>query len=229
MKKTSAFVGHAQYRIISTQFPPINFFERYTPAELMEEALELESLTNDRLLNEVGELQQVMASDRVSGPGASVLMAAFTHIGYPSRFTDGSFGVYYAGLTLETAIRETIYHRERFFSATQEAPCDIDMRSYRGTIQKPLVDIRDEAFTHLLNEDPDCYAPSQEFGANVRTANEWGIIYPSVRQKGGFCIAALRPPALSKPIQSAHLSYHWNGRCIDAVYEKKSLKLSLNE
>ena len=108
-----------QYRIIPTRFPPINFFERYTPPELMEEAFELESLTNERLLNEVGLLQQVKLEDRVSGPGASVVMAAFTHIGNASRFTDGSFGIYYAGRCLETAIWETIFHRERFFCRHQ--------------------------------------------------------------------------------------------------------------
>lgn len=228
MKQTSTFIGHEQFRIISTQFPPINFFERYTPPELMQEALELESLTNDRLLDEVGELTQVSAADRVSGPGASILMAAFTHIGYASRFTDGHFGVYYAGLSLETAIRETIYHRERFFRATQEPPCEIDMRSYRGHIEKPLVDIRSAEFKHLLNEDPEQYHESQAFGLEVRTAQEWGILYPSVRHANGLCIAALRPPALTKPVQSAHLSYHWNGTRIDTVYEKTTVKLELS-
>lgn len=222
-------VEGSQYRIIPTRFPPINFFERFTPPELMEEAFELESLTNERLLNEVGLLQQVKPEDRVSGPGASVVMAAFTHIGNPSRFTDGSFGIYYAGRCLETAIWETIFHRERFFAATNEPACDIDMRSYNGTITKPLIDVRSEAYSHLLNPDPDCYGPAQEFGMKLKTENHWGIIYPSVRHKGGECIAALRPPAISVPVQGCHLSYHWNGEFIDAVYEKKSLKLEFGD
>ena len=117
-----AHVEGSQYRIIPTKFPPINFFERFTPPELMAEAFEIESLTNERLLNEVGLLQQVKREDRMSGPGASVVMAAFTHIGNASRFTDGSYGIYYAGLSLETAIWETIFHRERFSSINSSAP-----------------------------------------------------------------------------------------------------------
>ena len=218
-------VEGTQYRIIPTKFPPINFFEQYTPPELMEEAFEIESLTNERLLNEVGMLQHVPPHDRVSGPGASVVMAAFTHVGNASRFTDGSFGIYYAGRCLETAILETIFHRERFFSATKEAPCEIDMRSYNGQIEKPLVDVRSEPFQHLLDPDPNGYGVAQTFGADVRTNEYWGILYPSVRHQGGECIAALRPPAVSLPVQGAHLSYHWNGEFIDAVYEKTSLKL----
>lgn len=222
-------VEGSQYRIIPTRFPPINFFERYTPPELMEEAFELESLTNERLLNEVGLLKQVKPADRVSGPGASVVMAAFTHTGNPSRFTNGSFGIYYAGRCLETAIWETIFHRERFFAATNEAACDIDMRSYSGTIEKPLIDVRSEAWCHLLNPDPNQYAPAQAFGLQMKMENYWGILYPSVRHRGGECIAALRPPAVSIPVQSSHLSYHWNGNFIDAVYEKKSLKIEFGD
>ena len=229
MNVKETLIEGSQYRIIPTRFPPINFFERHTPPELMEEAFELESLTNERLLNEVGILQQVKTEDRVSGPGASVVMAAFTHIGNPSRFTDGSFGIYYAGRCLETAIWETIFHRERFFRATAETACDIDMRSYHGKINKPLIDIRSEPYRHLLHPDPARYAPAQAFGMEIRSRDHWGILYPSVRHSGGECIAALRPPAVSVPVQSTHLSYHWNGEFIDAVYEKKSLKLEFGD
>lgn len=219
----------AQYRIIPTKFPPINFFERHTPPELMEEAFEIESLTNERLLNEVGLLQQVKPEDRVSGPGASVVMAAFTHIGNASRFTDGSFGIYYAARSLETAIWETIFHRERFFAATNEAPCEIDMRSYSGHVEKPLIDIRSEAYQHLLDANPDNYGPAQDFGLQIKSQDHWGILYPSVRHNGGECIAALRPPTVSIPLQGPHLTYHWNGQFIDAVYEKKSLKIEFGD
>ena len=47
-------------------------------------------------------------------------MGAFTHIGQSSRFTDGSYGVYYAARELETAIRETAYHFGRFLRSTNE-------------------------------------------------------------------------------------------------------------
>lgn len=218
-----------QYRILPSKIPTINFFEQFTPPELMEEAFELEGMTNERLQEEIGHLQLVAPNDRVSGPGASVIMAAFTHIGNPSRFTDGSFGIYYAARDLKTAIQETIFHRERFLRATNEGHCEIDMRVYIGKVLQPLVDVRGTDFTHLVTPDPNDYSNAQHFGALQKKANTWGILYPSVRNPDGECMALLRPTAASIPIQSAHLSYHWNGQKIDAVYEKRSLVFDFSD
>src|SRR5688572_3602751 len=80
------------FRVIPSKFPPINFFERVVPPEQMEAAWYLESLTNDRLRDETGDINLVPKADRVAGPGASVVMASFTHLGNSSRFSDGSFG-----------------------------------------------------------------------------------------------------------------------------------------
>lgn len=222
------WVDGPHYRIIPTKFPPINFFERFTPPELMEEAFEIESLTNERLREQVGELSHVANQDRVSGPGASVVMAAFTHTGYASRFTNGDYGVYYAGRDLETAIRETVYHRERFLSFTNQAACDVDVRVYKGTIQKPLIDLRDKQFHYLLEPDPACYGPSQLFGAELRASHCYGALYPSVRKHQGECIAIFRPTAISLPVQSKWLVYHWDGKKIATVYEKRELLIDLS-
>jgi len=222
-------VSGNHYRIIPSKLPPINFFECFTPPELMEETFELEGLTNERLQEEVGKLKLVATKDRVSGPGASIVMAAFTHIGYPSRFTDGSFGIYYAARDLETAIRETIFHRERFLSATKEATCELDMRVYIGKTTKPMIDIRPPSFSDLTQSNMDSYTDAQSFGSEQKNNNAWGIIYPSARNAGGECLAILRPPATTIPTQSSHLSYHWNGCMIDGVYEKRSLVMNFNK
>ncbi len=226
--KTAAINGN-HYRIIPSKLPPINFFERFTPPELMEETFELEGLTNERLQEEVGNLKLITAEDRISGPGASVVMAAFTHTGYPSRFTDGSFGIYYAARDLETAIRETIFHRERFLEATQEATCELDMRVYIGKVTKPMIDIRCASYFNLTQPDMSSYTEAQSFGREQKNKNAWGIIYPSARHTKGECLAILRPPATTIPTQSSHLSYHWNGRMIDGVYEKRSLVMNFNK
>ncbi|MCG8535753.1 MAG: RES family NAD+ phosphorylase [Pseudomonadales bacterium] len=220
------WINGPQYRIIPTKYPPINFFERYTPPELMEEAFEIETMTNERVRLEVGDLGQVAQEDRISGPGASIVMAAFTHCGFPSRFTNGDFGIYYAALKLETAIKETAYHRERFLGFTEEPPCEIEMRVYKGTVSKPLLDITSEDYQHLMNPSPDQYQPSQQFGAKIKAENHWGILYPSVRHKEGLCLAAMRPPTVSIPVQSKLLAYHWNGERIATVYEKKQMLIN---
>ena len=128
-----------QYRIVPSEFPPINFFETLVEPELMDELFYIEGLTNDRLRDAAGNIALVDPEDPVCGPGSSPVMAAFTHIGAESRFSDGSFGVYDAAKSLETAIAVTKLHRTRFLADTQEVPGGIEMRVYAGEIKKTLI------------------------------------------------------------------------------------------
>ncbi len=219
-------IDTAVYRLISSRFPPIRLFEHLLdPAEL-DAAYALESLTNPRLRDEVGNIRLVAPDERVVGPGASVVMASFTHIGAPSRFTDGSYGVYYAGLSIEVAIAETVYHRERFLSATNEPACTVTLRCYSCRVSEPLHDIRGEIWQGL--HDPDDYRPSQQFGRKLRDENAWGLHYRSVRRAGGECIAVLRPRALAQVRQGAHYAYVWNGVRITDVLQLKRVNLINN-
>jgi len=213
------------YRVIPSKFPPINFFERIVTPEQMEAAWYLESLTNDRLRDETGDIALIAKEERVSGPGASVVMAAFTHIGHPSRFGDGSYGVYYAARSLETAVRETAFHRARFLAATHEAPGEIDMRAYVGKPKEPFKDIRAPQFKSLHN--PNDYSKSQAYGKTRRDKGEWGLVYRSVRHAGGECIAAFRPKAVSVPVAGPALAYVWDGAKISRVYEKSAVLFEL--
>jgi hypothetical protein len=213
-----------QYRIVSSEFPPINLFETLVDPDLMDELFYLEGLTNERLRDEAGDIALVDRDDRVCGPGSTPVMAAFTHIGVASRFSDGSFGVYYAAKTLHTAIEETAYHRARFLAYTREDAGEIDMRVYVGEVAKPLHDVRGADYVHL--HDPDDWRPSQAFGLAMRAVRSWGIVYRSVRDPGGECIAALRPPAVTIPRQGPHLSYVWDGARIVRVYRKTLIQSS---
>lgn len=213
-----------QHRIIPSCFPPINLFETVADPEDLEIVFAIEARTNDRLRDEVGQIGLIKPEDRISGPGSSVVMAAFTHIGNPSRFTDGSFGVYYAAYSLETAIAETVYHRERFLQATDEAPLEITMRVYVGEIKKSMLDVRGPSWKHLYDPDPAHYPNSQGVAKTLRDQGAWGLVYRSVRDPGGQCIAAFRPPAVSRPKQGPHLRYVWNGTKISNVFEVKELR-----
>jgi hypothetical protein len=190
----------------------------------MEEYFYIESLTNDRLREEVGDLTLVPISDRVCGRGSSIVMASFTHISpdKPTRFSDGYFGVYYAAKTLETAIRESIHHREKFLKKTNQPACELAMRVYQSSkILKPLIDLRNPEHPYYTEVyDPENYARSQAIGLEFKKADAWGIVYNSVRHSTGECIAILRPSAISLPVTAIkHLKYVWNGIKIHHVYE----------
>jgi hypothetical protein len=212
------------WRIIPSRFPPIDLFERVTDAADLDAVLALESLTNDRVRAEVGRLDLIPPEDRLAGPGTSAIMAAFTHLNPDgSRFSDGNYGVYYAGNTLETSIAETRYHREQFMLATDQPPMELDMRVYLTDLDAQLHDIRG-----LRNALPAIYAAndysaSQAFGRRLRDQNSWGIAYDSVRQGGGECVGVFRPPALRNCRQERHLCYVWDGQRINTIYRKSAL------
>ena len=86
------------WRIVPSRFPPVGLFDRIASPGDLEALFELEGLTNPRLRQELGELSLVPPGRRISGPGTTPIMAAFTHPSpQGSRFSDGSYGVFYAG------------------------------------------------------------------------------------------------------------------------------------
>ncbi len=220
----------AHYRIIPTKFPPVDFFENLVSHQLMEEVFYIESLTNDRLREEVGDISLVASHDRISGEGASWVMAAFTHPATEgSRFSAGKFGIYYAAKSLETAIKETVYHTQVFLNYTKEPSGIHTKRVLQGKrILKPLQDIRDKKYQPLHHLDN--LTASRSFGEEVKRNNGWGILYNSVRHLGGECIAVFRPRAIELPIiQTKHLQYMWDGKQITHVVALESVLYQHNQ
>jgi RES domain-containing protein len=211
------------WRIVASRYPPIDLFERVAGgnARVSEALIALEQLTNPRLRDAIGQIALVPPERRVSGPGASYVMAPFTHINCQgSRFADGTFGAYYAAADLGTAIAETVYHFARFAADSDDPPRSEDMRVLVGKVSAELTDVDDEApalRTRLL--DPDDYSASQRWARELREGGADGVVYPSVRRKGGRCLAAFWPDVPAIPKQERHLQYHWNGERVDRYFD----------
>ena len=213
------------FRIISSRFPPIELFERVADPADLDAVYQIEAITNDRLREEAGELALVSPEDRISGPGTSPIMAAFTHLNKQgTRFSAGGYGVFYAGLTLDTAIAETCYHRAKFLKATEEPAQEIDMRVYAVELAGNLHDIRSLRAEMAPLYHPTSYGIAQQTARDLREAGSDGIVYQSVRQECGECAAVFRPRLLSGCRQERHLCYVWDGARISTVYEKKLLQ-----
>lgn len=209
------------YRLIPSHFPPIGVYDRVANPADLDAVFAVENLTNPRLRQEAGDISIVPPEDRISGPGRTPIMAAFTHLNPAgSRFSDGTYGVYYAGATLDAAIAETRYHRAQFLAMTREAPMELDMRTYLADLDGELHDIRGRADLSDVY-DRDSYVAGQALARALKVINSYGIAYDSVRLAGGECVAVFRPPALSNCIQGPHFGYVWDGTQITAVYEKK--------
>lgn len=209
-------------RIIASRYPPVDLFERVSADPAVWEALvAAEQRVNPRVRDAVGEIRLVAPEDRVSGPGASYVMASFTHPNPKgSRFSDGSYGVYYAAREFVTALRETAYHFARFAADSEDPPRYEDMRVLVGRIDNRFDDIAVlPAPQRAQILDPDSYAASQPFGAALRGIGSNGLVYPSVRHPDGRCVAAFRPKAVGIPVQSKHLKYHWDGSRVARYFD----------
>lgn len=203
------------YRIVPSRFPPVGVFDRIAAPGDLEALYAIEAMTNPRLRDELGQLQLVPRERRISGPGSTPVMAAFTHLNPEgSRFSDGTWGVFYAGHSIATAVEETVYHRERFLAATAEPPCDIEMRCYRTSIQARLHDLRGG---WKAEHDPDHYAAGMAMARRLRNEGSDGLVYDSVRHRGGECVAVFYPDRVAPCVQAQHLMYRWDGKRIAQV------------
>jgi hypothetical protein len=218
------------FRVISSRFPPINLFERVSSAEDWEALYWLESLTNPRLRDEVGEIELVPREDRIFGPGASVIMAPFTHLNPDgSRFADDTFGAFYAAASLDTSIAETRYHREIFLRATRQGPLELDMRTYLTDVSASFHDIRDKRDRMPDIYDPDSYVASQKLARGLRLAGSNGVVFDSVRHAGGQCLAIYQPRLIQNCRQGTHLRYVWDGQRISQVYALRAIDSSIDQ
>jgi hypothetical protein len=208
-------------RIVPTRHPTVYLYDRVADAADFDALYALEALTNDRLRDELGQLERVAREDRIFGPGSGPIMAAFTHVNpQGSRFSDGRFGVFYAARERATAVAETRFHHARFLAATAEGPLHLPMRLYAVAVDARLHDLRPAAAVDPAVYDPDDYTAARALGARLRSEGSDGVAYRSVRRAGGQCVGLFRPRCASGCRAKAVLLYAWDGRAFTDVYEK---------
>ncbi len=136
-----------------------------------------------------------------------------------NRFSDGSYGVYYTSKTLETAICETTYHRERFYRATENnKSLNLDMRVLKAELNGELEDLRNSPDQFLFTDD---YSSPQKYARQLKEKGSNGILYTSVRHPKNKAAAVFNPQLLSNCKEDKYLVYEWNGLEINSIYEKK--------
>ena len=204
------------FRLIRSIHPPIDLFEDIADPRDWEALASAESKTNPRLWDHLGHLDLVPPERRVSGPGASYLMAPFVHVSRdrPGRFTDGSYGVYSAGNAEEVAIREVAHHHGRAMSASNEGPGWTSQ--FRMLVNRFDLDLHDARMRDAVH-DPVDYSIPQTLGRDLRRAGSNGILYRSVRCPGGECVGIFWPDVIPIPIQADHFDFHWDGHMVDRI------------
>jgi len=209
------------HRLIASRFPTVGLYDQIATPDDLDVVFAIEALTNPRVRQELGQLSLVPPADRVAGPGATLIMAAFTHLNpLGSPFSDGQWGVFYAADTLDTAVAEVSHHRGAFLARTQEEAIDIDLRWVQADLQAQLHDLRGQGATQQAVYDRDHYGASQDLGRALRAQGSTGIVYDSVRRTPGQCAAVFKPKALKNARAAGHIGLHWDGRAISHWFEK---------
>ncbi len=201
------------HRIIRTIYPPVWLFEDIADPADWELIASAEAKTNPRVRDEIGELTLVPPERRISGPTASWVMGSFTHVSPErrSRFSDGSYGVWYCGDQFAVALMETAHHFQRFMARTSEPPADAQYRELVAGVTGTLHDLRGTGHDECLV--PDDWSASRQLAASLRGTGSDGIVYPSVRWPAGQAAALFWPDLVHLPVvQGRTLQYHWDGQ-----------------
>lgn len=205
-------------RIIRSIYPPIDLFEDIADPADWPLLISAEQKTNPRIMENIGNLDLVPEDRRVGGNGATYLMAPFTHVSpdRKSRFSDGTYGVLYAGNIFEVALLETVHHHAKFMARTNEAPgWTSQFREIVLNVDARLHDLRRKNPEYAETLNPDDHTASQALATQLRHAGSNGVAYPSIRRPGGQCVGLFYPDLASNAIQGRHLDYHWDGKRVD--------------
>ncbi len=129
---------------------------------------------------------------------------------YQSRFSDGSWGVLYSAESEHTSLKESLYHKRRFYQEELEQKAvSIDLRLIRLQLQTDCcVDFTQQISiekTKLTSQDETGYSYCQNLAKQGLQQKTEMIRTPSARDEGGFCTPIFHPNCILK--DEGHLKY----------------------
>ncbi len=127
-----------------------------------------------------------------------------------SRFSDGSFGIWYGSDAIETTVHETAYHWYRRLltdAGFEKEHVVIERKLYSVSCNAALLDVR-----HLLDDYPHLihktdYTFTRSVGSKMHREGHPGLVTASVRYEHGNLYALLNPNVLSNPCHHSYLTY----------------------
>jgi hypothetical protein len=131
-----------------------------------------------------------------------------------SRFSNGSYGVWYGSDTVETTVHETAYHwyRGLLGDAGYERETVIAERKvYAVACGAALLDFRAVTADHPNLLHPADYSFAQTVGARIHREGHPGLLIQSVRRHHGENVAVFNPDVLSNPRLKCQLTYRLDG------------------
>lgn len=178
---------------------------------LLADLFDLDGATNERMLAESGRLPGIGPHELIFGvPYASIVNAAFTHA-HPngSRFNGPDRGAWYAAFERATAVAEIAFHRAVDYAEIGVWTDSVTYDDYLSDVAADLHDVRGDGWADCL--DPASYIAAQGLAEQLLADGALGVIYPSVRDAGGTCVALFRPALVTHVRKGATLRFSWDG------------------
>ncbi|MGB6451371.1 MAG: RES family NAD+ phosphorylase, partial [Steroidobacteraceae bacterium] len=139
-----------------------------------------------------------------------------------SRYSNGSYGVWYGARSLLTSIHETVHHFRRNTLASEIARGSRvaiyqERRVHLVRCSAMLVDLRERCREEPRLTDPDDYSFCQSLGGRLRAASQPGIQSRSARDRQGEVAGVFQREPLSDPRDVCYLGYvlHASTGCVD--------------
>ncbi|BBK35879.1 hypothetical protein STAQ_09570 [Allostella sp. ATCC 35155] len=175
---------------------------------------ELESATSGRLVSESRGMAALAPGELVFGvPRATFINAAFAYTRPGgNRFNGEGRGAWYCAFECETALAEVAFHLTRALDAVGRYDNTTDYAELLADFIGRFHDLREAGDADCLDPDPAVgYPAGQGLARAVLEADGSGIIYPSMRRRGGTCFAALRPHIVQNVRSGATWRLVWAG------------------
>lgn len=139
-----------------------------------------------------------------------------------TRYGDGTFGVWYGSLELETTINETAYHTIWAELAVEGVDEEIirERAVYDVHLKSILIDLREIARKEpqLVQNDYDF---TQQIGRQLHKQGHPGLLTPSARCKGSNAVVFNRE-VLTNPRVRCYLTYYFNPRDMKVRVEREA-------
>ena len=174
---------------------------------------EIEGATSTRLVAEDRGLEFINAAEFVFGvPYAKFINASFAYAKprEMNRFNGPARGAWSAALDVETCLAEVVFHMTQFLERAGEFKAIVEYAELFASLAGEYVDLRKTPDHPSLDPDPAIGYPVGNAIADVARARGLnGIVYPSVRHKGGTCFAVLRPNAVQSVAPGSVYRLRW--------------------
>lgn len=176
---------------------------------------EIEGATSARLMAEQRGISGLAANELVYDvPHARFINASFAYSKplQPNRFNSANRGAWYAALSVETCLAEVGFHLTRMLAETEVFEATVEYAEMFCGMAGDFFDLRQRPEHPALGADTaQSYPIGNALAEEARAEGLNGIIYPSVRHRGGTCLAALRPAAVQSVRQGAVYRMVWAG------------------